>query len=361
MDGLVTTLADSVAAKGKEMADALDAGVDISPHEEARQVLHRLISSTNRCMHKGFPEMLTYLLRKKMYVGSHSFVHCSVAHLFASFITRAIGWLRTGEAQTSPSAWAALRGTPRIKAADYEFRPVLLHRFPLYFFLSGCTARTALGPRRMNWVVLADTDGNLLRQDSYKPTPEASKSVPELCLLDGTRRPIHTYTYYAALRTDEPWAVPILHMKLPRLPDETSSWEEKGHYALFLLWLFRPHRGPRDLVPSVTAEESKPQFEENIDTGSCKDQHWRTIYEEFCRWREVEVREVASRTLKRVADGENPPAFDTPEWWACLVEEKLRNWDACTRKHHDIVGKVPQNLDCLPEASARSPCRSRGQ
>ena len=145
MDGLLTTLADSVAAKGKDMADARDAGVDISPHEEARQVLHRLISSTNRCMHKGFPEMLTYLLRKKMYVGSHSFVHCSVADLFANFITRAISWLRTGEAQTSPSAWAALRGTPRIKAADYEFRPVPPPSFPIVFLSLGLRSSHSIG------------------------------------------------------------------------------------------------------------------------------------------------------------------------------------------------------------------------
>ena len=33
--------------------------------------------------------------------------------------------------------------------------------------------------------------------------------------------------------------------------------------------------------------------------------------------------------------------------------EKLRNWDACTGKHHIVAGATPQNLDCLPEGSAR--------
>ena len=126
-----TTLADSLAAKGKDLADARDAGVDISPHEKARQILHRLISSTNRCMHKGFPEMLTYLLGKKMYVGSHNFVHCNVAQMFVSFTMRIFVLLGTGEARTSLPDWAPPFGKPRIRIADYEFRPAPLNNFPL--------------------------------------------------------------------------------------------------------------------------------------------------------------------------------------------------------------------------------------
>ncbi len=39
----------------------------------ARGILHRLMSATNRRMHKGFPEMLSYLLRKPMEYCSHRF------------------------------------------------------------------------------------------------------------------------------------------------------------------------------------------------------------------------------------------------------------------------------------------------
>ena len=150
------------------------------------------------------------------------------------------------------------------------------------------------------------------------------------------------------------WAVPILHVNFPRLPGETSSWEEKGQYALFLLWLFRPHRGPRDLVPGVDADDSTPCFMEGADIGANREKLWQTIYEEFCRWRRVDVHEVAASCQKRVADGQDRPAFDTPAWWACLVEEKLRNWDALTRKHHVIASAIPQNVDRLPEDNSAS-------
>ena len=58
------------------MAAARAAGEDIEPHEVSRKVLHRLVSFTNRRLHKGPPQMLTYLLGKKMEYGSHSF--CSI-------------------------------------------------------------------------------------------------------------------------------------------------------------------------------------------------------------------------------------------------------------------------------------------
>jgi hypothetical protein len=41
----------------------------------ARGILHRLMSATNRRMHKGFPEMLSYLLRKPMEYCSHRLSH----------------------------------------------------------------------------------------------------------------------------------------------------------------------------------------------------------------------------------------------------------------------------------------------
>ena len=51
-------------------------------HEIGRKILHRLISSTNRRMHKGFPEMLTYLLNKPMEYCSHMFVHVQYDTLY---------------------------------------------------------------------------------------------------------------------------------------------------------------------------------------------------------------------------------------------------------------------------------------
>ena len=78
MEGLLHTLIDGVRRKEAEIEALREAGKDFTPHDIARKILHRLISCTNRRMHKGFPEMLTYLLRKPMEFSSHAFVYCLV-------------------------------------------------------------------------------------------------------------------------------------------------------------------------------------------------------------------------------------------------------------------------------------------
>eukprot|EP00973_Karenia_brevis_P070417 9788802-Karenia_brevis.AAC.1 len=66
VEGLLTTLADSVRAKERDIIAAREAGEDVGNHEVSRKFLHALVAATNRRMHKGFQEMLTYLLRKPM-------------------------------------------------------------------------------------------------------------------------------------------------------------------------------------------------------------------------------------------------------------------------------------------------------
>ena len=73
VEGLLMTLAEGLRAKEEDILKAQKAGETITPHEIARKTLHQLQSSTNRRMHKGFPEMLTYLLNKPMEYCSHMF------------------------------------------------------------------------------------------------------------------------------------------------------------------------------------------------------------------------------------------------------------------------------------------------
>ena len=73
--GLLTTLIDGMRAKEQDILQAREAGENIDAMEEARRILHRLISCTNRRMHKGFPEMLSYLLMKPMEYSSHEFAN----------------------------------------------------------------------------------------------------------------------------------------------------------------------------------------------------------------------------------------------------------------------------------------------
>ena len=70
----------------QEFAKAKETGQTADAEEIARQILHRLVSSTNRRMHKGFPEMLSYLLEKPMEYSSHAFVNIVVDKVMPKYV-----------------------------------------------------------------------------------------------------------------------------------------------------------------------------------------------------------------------------------------------------------------------------------
>ena len=72
MEGLLQTLAEGLRALDRDIATRRENGEDVDASERARRVLNRLLSSTNRRMHKGYPEMLSYLLCKPSWYCSHS-------------------------------------------------------------------------------------------------------------------------------------------------------------------------------------------------------------------------------------------------------------------------------------------------
>ena len=82
VNGLLMTLADGLRSKEQDIAAAKAKGENLENQEVGRRILHRLMSSTNRRMHKGFPEMLTYLLRKPMEYASHNFVIINLDQCF---------------------------------------------------------------------------------------------------------------------------------------------------------------------------------------------------------------------------------------------------------------------------------------
>ena len=132
VEGLLKTLADGVAAKEREILEAKEVGEDITAHEVARRLLHRMMAATNRRMHKGFPEMISYILRKPDYYASHSFVpfysdsdRCALEHAYDSGSTIADHY------RGAPRTLFPGR-TPLLQLADYEYRPRILDAFPQY-------------------------------------------------------------------------------------------------------------------------------------------------------------------------------------------------------------------------------------
>jgi len=122
----------------------------------------------------------------------------------------------------------------------------------------------------------------------------------------------------------------MLHARMPRVPDSQSTAAEKGDYALFLTLLFRTHRDILQIAsPYKHVDPTAKKFSKKAATEAT----WLAIYEEFLRWRSVEIDAVAAPFLNktqasplpepRLCSDRDGPARRT--WWACLIAEKLRN------------------------------------
>ena len=131
-----------------------------------------------------------------------------------------------------------------------------------------------------------------MRQRSFNFEPVKSKQCPHRCLVDKDGQPIHEYGYYVRLRTDTAWKVPVLHGKCPTVPDASSSAREEGMYGVFLMLLFRPHRGVQELVERL------------VRTGgslATEDEAWTRVYSAYQHWRRFEMEEVARSCLEESA------------------------------------------------------------
>ena len=144
MEGLLHTLVDGLRRKEMEIRELRASGDDFTPQDIARKILHRLIACTNRRMHKGFPEMLTYLLRKPMEYASHDFVHC-IVHPFIKQVFRCVhcmvaakgGWCRW----SSSFIYVRCHGgghRPRGRRSEYSSAP------------HGCQAESVPGGVRLS-------------------------------------------------------------------------------------------------------------------------------------------------------------------------------------------------------------------
>ena len=144
----------------------------------------------------GFPEMLTYLLRKPVEDASHNFAHVLVHPLLRTVFF----FVKEALAKVSPvhfvpgdiSSRMVLHTRPSLKPADYSFRNRGLELMPLYFFLSSCEVSMHLGPNSLSWEELRH-EGEVLRQGSYEHQPVCSTDVHELPLLHADGQPIHKF------------------------------------------------------------------------------------------------------------------------------------------------------------------------
>lgn len=93
-----------------------------------------------------------------------------------------------------------------------------------------------------------------------------------------------SYNHYRTIRTQKPWRVPILNGRRPKLPDETSTADDKGRYAIFMMMLFRPWRDLDDSVDMWAGEALRSWKIDEI---------WDALFVEYLCWRRLEIIHVA--------------------------------------------------------------------
>ena len=122
------------------------------------------------------------------------------------------------------------------------------------------------------------------------------------------------YNHYRHIRTHKPWRVPILYGRMPRLPQESSTPEERGRFAIFMMMLFRPWRDSDEAVDRWSGG--------SLAAGKI-DEVWDKLFLEYLRWRREEIIEPAWPFFRRDVPHASPPAYGTEEWWACMVFTRL--------------------------------------
>ena len=375
VEGLLVTIADALKKKEEEIAQRRAEGLDIAPQEAARQILHRLLSATNRRMHKGFPEMFTYLLDKPMEYCSHEFVHLNLHSLLKGVLQKlhvAIGRGRSDSARRAQTDFLRIARAASIRRGDYYFRPKALEDFPLYFFMAATEARKSLGSDSLAWATLqvdghgrvakvidecqgdalgpsgcasADYDARHSFERQLSGKPVMSSKHPGEHLQTPARTPIYEYDYYVHLKLDRAWRVPVVHAPYARPPEKDTSNYEKTRYALVLMLLFRPFRSLEQVVDWCGV---------NVDFRGDDDRAWARVYDAFVEWRK-RVEAAAAKYYRDVPLQQPPPLSE--DWWSCLVFEKLRNWDAMKKRHGTEVSKAPENLSLLPDFVDPAPGR----
>lgn len=269
IEGLLQVLHNGVGHLEVDIAKLRASGQNVTLHEQARRVLHRLVSCTNRRMHKGFPEMVSYILGKPHFMCSHDFVTVPFGSQFTHLMQelhRGMG-LSTGpdEVQASllevagtlddglgPSSQATCAGSMKktqTEPFDYHWRHSTLESWPWYFFQAG-TAPEAVHKKNQTLPWLEIREAGILQKNGYHPcrrpepcqhadgTPlrhpdyHAEELIPEGCQ--------YQYDHYLRVRTEDAWMVPELIGRWPQCPAEDGSLKEKAYFSLFCLFLFKP-------------------------------------------------------------------------------------------------------------------------
>ena len=421
--GLLHTLYDSMVRARRFENRRLQDGASTPPvdvFDSARRLLQRLVAATNRRFHKGVPSVYAYLLGKPNHYASHEFVKYSFGQLYNTLLgkvfklfqietladesTLAVDEVINAEPVVEKDASKcaasevidaepvvekdASKCAARVPVSksprpthicwDYQWRPNIFKDFSLYFFQAATDIRTSpLSDGTYLWYeepTSAARDPWDGKHPCYKEgyqndrlwmrsrCTKDKKGNYEPLIDEETKHRMCRYDHYRELRLHKPWRVPVLFGKMPATPTSTSSSEERGRYAVFMMMLFRPWR---HLEQTVLKDWMGDSVLTHIDAA------WEALFTEFLRWRKEDIIDVASPYFNRAAPFQERslrPLFekDGSDWWPCLIYPRLLNMElALARKRRNkdtslnpiVLGVRVENDEA---GSPTPPCSPRG-
>ena len=334
--GLLHCLHDAVLQHARCVASASSA---VEPPDaaqaaaNAQRLFRRLIVAMNKRHRVGFPSVYAYLFGKPSFYCSHAFVTLNVTAQFGHFeecISKRNFFDVPASAHAEHPAVVQhelpASTAPTYQAYDYNWRPMSLDSFPLYFFTAATEVSGPPAAAVLPWPQLEDESGQLrdhpcyerrLRDDRFVLRSKRVRGVDGVFAIlrdPDTGEPLRRHDHYRRLRVDKPWRVPELQGYMPQKPAAGDSPERRGRYALYVMLLFRPWRSTRVALATWTGF--------NSSAGVCEDDIWKSIDDEHSRWRLA-----LSRSAAEARASSEEPLYNSPAWWAILTYEKLRNME----------------------------------
>ena len=313
---LLGAMHTSLDSLDKAVEEQKRQGLKFSNMDLAVKVLHRLVSATNKCSHKGFPEIVSYLTKQPNFYSSHLFSNLHIFNIqnYAVALVEEFSDKKQGKepANAAVHALRAIRShadnnRSRIRRnlddTDFMWRPDELAEVPLYFFV----AMTQLDCKSsvLQWHLERSSDG------SYSCHPLASicmsKHIKGKVLMnDETGEPLVHAPFFCHVRDAEPWYVPVVYGHRPHTPDAHSTPRDRGLYGLWMLLLFYPWRNvQRDLL----------EFCWQKFLTDTQPDPWEAIYLFFEKWLQT-INEISVNVKAHYAVGGSVPEWTSKRFWA---------------------------------------------
>ena len=95
---------------------------------------------------------------------------------------------------------------------------------------------------------------------------------------------------------------------------------------------------------------------------ACVDLAWEAVHTEYIRWRRDDILAIAEPYYSRDGSALPQPVYDSIDWLACLIYQRLSNLELVLSRKRSVKGSTPTEIfgvpvdvdvdtDCVAEAA----------